>query len=45
MSGPHAPLGVCAPSPGSVPLDLVWILGVIALGAVVALVAKGVEKL
>jgi hypothetical protein len=28
-----------------VPVDLVWILGIIALGVVVALVAKGVEKL
>jgi hypothetical protein len=33
------------PLTGSVPLDVLWILGIIALAVVVALTAKGVEKL
>ncbi|MFC4244037.1 hypothetical protein ACFOYW_11690 [Gryllotalpicola reticulitermitis] len=39
----HHPKG--APCYREFPLDVVWILGIIALAVVVALTAKGVEKL
>jgi hypothetical protein len=42
---PAPPPASASPSIGSHPLDILWILGVIALAAVVALIGKGVEKL